>query len=132
MRKSLVGYVLFAALIGIASACAVPETTRNTPASEPAEQQAPASSSAAPTMVEMPAVEGDNLKVAMDTLDSLGITNVLPQPTDGHAFVANPANWIVVTQDPAAGTRLGTDDETTLQVAKTDEAESKWCGDGDC
>ncbi|ASR33718.1 hypothetical protein BAY61_00510 [Prauserella marina] len=138
MRRSLALSVLFTALLGTAMACAVPSTTRDTPASEPATlsaelaEQPALPPSAAPTMVEMPTVEGENLMVAMDTLDSLGITNVLPLPADGHAFVANPANWVVVAQDPAAGMQLSTADEATLQVAKTDEAESSWCGDGDC
>lgn len=141
MRKSVAACILSAAVIGAMTACAVPDTKQDTPApvtvTASAEPIAPAelstpSSSAAPAMVEMPAVDGQNLMAAMDTLDALGVTNVLPLPADGHAFVANPANWVVVTQDPAPGTQLSTADDVTLQVAKTDEAESSWCGDGDC
>ncbi|MFD2400098.1 PASTA domain-containing protein [Prauserella oleivorans] len=80
----------------------------------------------------MPSVEGLNLMAAMDTLENLGMTNIQPLPVDGHAFVANPANWVVVAQEPAADTQANTAGEVTLQVSKTDEAESSWCGDRDC
>ncbi|PXY19335.1 hypothetical protein BAY60_31735 [Prauserella muralis] len=77
-------------------------------------------------------MEGQNLMLAMEAMDGLGLTNVVPLPADGHAFVANPTNWVIVAQDRAPGTRISTSDEATVHVAKTDEAESSWCGDGDC
>lgn len=46
--------------------------------------------------------------------------------------MANPANWVVVGQEPPAGTRVSTADQVTLQVAKTDEAEGSFCLDGEC
>lgn len=138
MRKSLAAFMLFAAVIGAATACAMPETTEETPApttlsvdpATPVEMSTP--SSAAPATVEMPSVEGQNLVLAMDSLEGVGMSNVLPLPADGHAFVANLANWVVLVQTPAAGSQVSTADEVTLQVAKTDEAESSWCGDGEC
>lgn len=142
MRKSLAACILSAVVIGAVAACTPPESTQDTPAPEPAtlsvepaapvDLSTPSAPSVEPTTVEMPTVVGQNLGTATNTLTALGVTTVLPLPADGHAFVANPANWVVVAQEPTAGTQLRTTDEVTLQVAKTDEAESSWCGDGDC
>jgi len=135
MLKPVAACILSAAVIGATAACQAPAGPAPATVSTSAESIAPAdlsSESASPTTVKMPSVEGENLMAAMDTLDALGVTNVLPRPNDGHAFVANPANWVVAAQDPAAGTELSTADEVILQVSKTDEAESSWCGDGDC
>lgn len=85
-----------------------------------------------PARVKVPSVVGMNLQLAEHKLEQKGFTNILPLPVDGHAFVANPANWVVVGQDPASGKRMGKSAEFTLEVAKTDEAENSVCLDGDC
>ncbi|MFC4003091.1 PASTA domain-containing protein [Prauserella oleivorans] len=134
MRKSLAALVLSAAIIGAATACAMPDTQQTRVPESPTLSVQPAApvEPPTPTTVEMPSVEGLNLMAAMDTLENLGMTNIQPLPVDGHAFVANPANWVVVAQEPAADTQANTAGEVTLQVSKTDEAESSWCGDRDC
>ncbi|MCP2254328.1 PASTA domain-containing protein [Prauserella aidingensis] len=135
MLKPVAACILSALVIGATAACQAPGGPAPTTVTTSAESVAPAdlsSEPASPTTVTMPSVEGQNLMEAMDTLDQLGVTDILPRPNDGHAFVANPANWVVAAQDPTAGTELSTADEVTLQVSKTDEAESSWCGDRDC
>lgn len=80
----------------------------------------------------MPSVIGTNLQVSYDELTDRGFTDVVPLPVDGHAFAANYRNWIVVGQDPAAGAKVKSDRAITLEVEKTDAAESRSCLDLDC
>src|SRR5690606_9006659 len=75
----------------------------------------------------MPSVTGTNLQVSYDELTDRGFTDVVPLPVDGHAFAANYRNWIVVGQDPAAGAKVKSDRAITLEVEKTDAAESRSC-----
>lgn len=148
MRTSLAVIALAAALGAGISACGTPAESIDSPtlATTPveagtADDAAPSSddaaddTSATPTpapAVKMPAVEGTNLQVSVYKLERKGFSNISPLPVDGHAFAANYANWVIVAQTPAAGKRVSTDVEVTLEVAKTDEAENSVCLDGDC
>lgn len=80
---------------------------------------------------EVPGVVGVLLATARRDLDDLGL-GVEVHPVDGHLIALNDANWRVVGQDPGAGAALTVEGTVTLEVEKTAEAESSWCGDGDC
>lgn len=150
MRSTLAAAALAALLAGGISACNVPAESTETPSVEStriadyetgddaasidddAVDESSPEPAPKPVKAKMLSVEGMNLQVAEHKLEQKGFTNVLPLPVDGHAFVANPANWVVVGQDPASGKRVAKDTEITLEVAKTEEAENSVCLDGDC
>lgn len=150
MRNTLVAAALAALSVGALSGCspsdassAPPTVTITAPAPAVDEQEVveePETTTPKPakakkpaaTTVAMPNVKDTNLSVTMHKLEKKGFTTITPLPVDGHAFVANPANWVVLGQDPAAGKRVNPRSEITLEVAKTEEAENSWCGDNDC
>lgn len=80
----------------------------------------------------MPSLRGLVLSDGEDALRALGIENVSAVPVDGHMFVFNDNNWIVVRQTPDPGAVVAPDEEVTLDVEKTEAAESRFCFDGDC
>ncbi|GAA5109398.1 hypothetical protein GCM10025762_16050 [Haloechinothrix salitolerans] len=136
MLKSLVAVTFGAILAGSVSACGTSTEPTDSPAVTPtptvdvtteAEPQ-----TSAPAKAKMPPVKGTNLQVSVHKLERLGFTDIMPLPVDGHAFAANYANWKIVGQDPAAGKRVRTNIEVTLEVVKTDEAENSFCFDNDC
>ncbi|WP_007026544.1 PASTA domain-containing protein [Saccharomonospora iraqiensis] len=83
------------------------------------------------TVREVPGVVGLLLATARRDLDDLGL-GVEAHPVDGHLIALNDANWRVVGQAPGAGEALTVEGTVVLGVEKTAEAESRWCGDGDC
>lgn len=148
MRMSLAIVAIAAAVGGGISACSTPAEPIDSPTyaaptaeveaedeSAPAADDATDDTSATPTpepAVKMPDVEGTNLQLSVYKLERKGFTDISPLPVDGHAFAANYANWVIVAQTPAAGKRVSPDVEVTLEVAKTEEAESSSCIDRDC
>ncbi len=121
-----------------------PSRTGTPPATPPAGGAPPATPSAGPSgtaetaetaetaaVREVPGVVGALLSTAQRDLDDLGL-GVEVHPVDGHLIALNYANWRVVGQAPQAGDTLAGEGTVTLEVEKTAEAESSWCGDGDC
>ncbi|EIE99526.1 PASTA domain-containing protein [Saccharomonospora glauca] len=82
--------------------------------------------------VPMPSLHGVNLGDGVRALRALGIDDITTVPIDDHLFVFNRDNWIVVRQAPSAGKIVTPGEEVVLSVEKTDEAESRFCFDGDC
>jgi PASTA domain len=51
--------------------------------------------------------------------DRLGLTNVkLSSANPKYTFVLQPANWTVVSTEPAAGTQVQADDPVVVKVTK--------------
>ncbi|EHY87971.1 PASTA domain-containing protein [Saccharomonospora azurea] len=82
--------------------------------------------------VPMPSLRGVVLGNGVAALRALGVENVTTVPVDGHLFVVDHDNWVVVRQAPKAGVTVAPDEEVTLSVRKTEEAESRFCFDNDC
>ncbi len=80
----------------------------------------------------MPSLHGVVLGDGVEALRALGIDEVTTVPIDGHLFVFDRDNWIVVRQVPRAGEIVPPGGEVTLSVRKTDEAEARFCFDDDC
>ncbi len=80
-------------------------------------QQGPAPS-AAPSVVVMPDVVGQNAAVALDKLHKLGLKNVDLGTVDGHEFVVLPQNWTVKTQTAKPGEKLAPDTKVVLGCAR--------------
>ncbi|WP_298181623.1 PASTA domain-containing protein [Saccharomonospora sp.] len=85
-----------------------------------------------PNPTVMPSLRGIVLGDGEDALRALGIGNISAVPIDGHMFVFNDDNWVVLRQTPRAGETIDREAEVTLGVRKTREAESRFCFDGDC
>lgn len=67
----------------------------------------------------VPQVANLRLSDAEDRLDDAGFWRVHAEDVSGRErFVVNPANWIVRSQEPAAGARVDTGTQITLRVSK--------------
>jgi beta-lactam-binding protein with PASTA domain len=67
----------------------------------------------------VPKVTGMHLEKAEGILSAAGFTDVRPQDaTSQHRVVVNPANWLVRSQAPVAGTQAATSATITLKVGK--------------
>ncbi|WP_024874469.1 PASTA domain-containing protein [Saccharomonospora piscinae] len=82
--------------------------------------------------VPMPPLRDVGLDPARTVLRELDIDEITTVPVDGHLFVLNRRNWVVVRQAPRPGEEVAADREVTLYVRKTAEAEARFCFDGDC
>ena len=80
----------------------------------------PAATAAAPSIVTLPDVVGQNGAIAEDTLRSLGLTKVetAADATSGREVVLNPANWTVTKMEPKAGTQIRTDQTVVVTMTK--------------
>ncbi|MGH3984355.1 MAG: PASTA domain-containing protein [Pseudonocardiaceae bacterium] len=75
---------------------------------------------AAPSIVTLPDVVGQNGAIAEDTLRSLGLTKVqtAADATSGREVVLNPANWTVTKIEPKAGTQIRSDQTVVVTMTK--------------
>jgi PASTA domain len=69
--------------------------------------------------VALPNLVGERLTAAENRLTAAGFKTIKPVDATGrHRAVVNPENWLVHSQDPAAGARVTTHTLITLQVTK--------------
>lgn len=103
------------------SVLATPESTTTTPA------PTTTTTTAAPTTtivggIEVPDVEGLDHQLAQDTMQFAGLRNLAEEDASGEGRrLLWDRNWIVVEQDPVAGTIVTKDTKITLHSLKDDE-----------
>ncbi|HZA15756.1 MAG TPA: PASTA domain-containing protein, partial [Pseudonocardiaceae bacterium] len=75
---------------------------------------------AAPSIVTLPNVVGQNGAIAEDTLRSLGLTKIqmAADAASGREVVLNPANWTVTKIEPTAGTQIRSDQTVVVTMTK--------------
>jgi hypothetical protein len=75
---------------------------------------------AAPKIVTLPDVVGQNGAIAQDALQSLGLTKVdlAADATSGKQVVLVPENWHVTKIEPKAGTQVRTDQTVVVTMTK--------------
>lgn len=128
----LLAALLAAGLVGLTAACggngaASPQTvtviektvvTTATPAVPPP----PPPPVASPSRIRVPNVVGKNHQLAQDTMQSVGLYNLLEEDATGQGrMLLWDRNWVVVSQDPPAGTMVGEDQPITLRSKKIGE-----------
>ena len=92
-----------------------PEPTRDAPA-EAAESAPPASAG-----IVVPNVVGEDHQYAQDTMQAAGLYNLAEEDATGQGrLLLWDRNWVVVSQSPAAGTRVA-DDATIILRSKQDD-----------
>jgi hypothetical protein len=85
---------------------------------DPAGPAKPAPSPAAPALLTMPGVIGQNASVALDELHKVGFTNIDLGTVDGRRVVLLPQNWTVKAQSAKAGARMAPDAKIVLGCAR--------------
>jgi beta-lactam-binding protein with PASTA domain len=71
------------------------------------------------TSITIPDLTGQNAKIAENKLTSLGISDVeFASATPKYQNVFSPANWTVVSIEPAPGTTVSSTDTVVLKVTK--------------
>ncbi|MDU0864915.1 PASTA domain-containing protein [Actinomyces urogenitalis] len=119
--------IIVVVILGLASMCGggdkaadSPTATESAaPASTPSEQET------AVATITMPDVTGQKGDAAKKAIEDAGITSLVTMTdVDGEDSVWNPANWSVVSQEPAAGTEVAADVEVTLMVNHDSEDEA--------
>jgi beta-lactam-binding protein with PASTA domain len=69
--------------------------------------------------ITIPDLTGQNAKIAENKLEALGITDVeFASATSKYQNVFAPANWTVVSIEPAPGTAVSSSDTVVLKVTK--------------
>ena len=69
--------------------------------------------------ITIPDLTGQNAKIAENKLEALGITDVeFASATPKYQNVFAPANWTVVSIEPAPGTAVSSSDTVVLKVTK--------------
>jgi beta-lactam-binding protein with PASTA domain len=67
----------------------------------------------------VPDVVGENHQVAQDTMQAAGFFKLLEEDATGqHRMLINDRNWVVVSQQPKAGSRVPLDTTVTLRSKK--------------
>ncbi|MEV5966099.1 PASTA domain-containing protein [Kribbella sp. NPDC051952] len=70
----------------------------------------------------MPNVVGMNHQLAQDTMQAAGFYFLTEEDATGQGrLLINDRNWVVVTQDPKAGTRAPADTKILLRSKKIGE-----------
>jgi beta-lactam-binding protein with PASTA domain len=71
------------------------------------------------TSITIPDLTGQNAKIAENKLTALGIADVeFASATTKYQNVFSPANWTVVSIEPAPGTTVSSTDTVVLKVTK--------------
>ena len=122
---SIVGLVLLSACSGTdtASGARSDAASSSSIAPQPAETNQPAATTGAAAAIAVPKVVGQRLDEATGVLTAAGLTKT--SPTDGTGqgrVVLNPTNWIVQSQEPAAGARVTAGQMITLVVVKPSDS----------
>ena len=111
-------------LVGCGGPSAAPPVTTVTvqapaPAAPAPAALAPAAP-AAPSIVTLPNVVGQNGAIAEDTLRSLGLTKIqmAADTASGREVVLNPANWTVTKMEPKAGAQIRSDQTVVVTMTK--------------
>jgi beta-lactam-binding protein with PASTA domain len=69
--------------------------------------------------ITIPDLTGQNAKIAENKLEVLGITDVeFASATTKYQNVFSPANWTVVSIEPAPGSTVSSSDTVVLKVTK--------------
>ena len=99
---------------------APPVTTVTVQAPAPAPAALAPAAPAAPSIVTLPNVVGQNGAIAEDTLRSLGLTKIqmAADAASGREVVLNPANWTVTKIEPTAGTQIRSDQTVVVTMTK--------------
>jgi beta-lactam-binding protein with PASTA domain len=107
-------------LILAVAAASILVTGCGTASPSAAAPEASVTTSAAPSMVTLPDVVGQNGAIARDTLTTLGLTklDLAADATSGHQIVLNPANWTVTKMEPKAGTQVRTNQTVVITMTK--------------
>ena len=72
--------------------------------------------------IEVPNVVGEDHQLAQDTMQAAGLYNLSEEDATGQGrLLLFDRNWVVVSQDPPAGTHVSPDQTITLHSKKADE-----------
>lgn len=117
----VVALLVVLGLTGCGGGTAAPGTTVTVTA--PAADDAPlprAPTSAAPAVVTIPDLVGQNGAIAQDALTQLGFTQVrlAADPRSGRSVVVLPENWTVTRVDPSPGTAVPTTQLIVVTMTK--------------
>jgi hypothetical protein len=95
-----------------------PSTVTVTPSQRSAVAE-PASTSAAPTQINIPEVSGQNAEIVRKKLEKMGLTDVsLSSANPKYSVVVLASNWTCVSIEPAPGTVVMSDDPVVVKVYK--------------
>lgn len=129
----LLSALLGVVLVGITASCGgtgtaaqtvtvIRETvvTTATPATTPPPPAATSDSGAG--KIAVPDVVGKNHQLAQDTMQAVGLYNLLEEDATGQGrMLLFDRNWVVLSQDPPAGTMVSEDQPITLRSKKIGE-----------
>jgi hypothetical protein len=104
-----------------ASASATATTLSPTPSAEPTTEQPPTTPPTTTSGPVVPSVVGHRLGAAITELVAEGYVNVVAVDAAGDKVPVNPENWIVRSQEPAAGTGSPVTTRVRLIVVKPSE-----------
>jgi beta-lactam-binding protein with PASTA domain len=78
-----------------------------------------ATTTATAASITIPDLTGENAKIAEDRLKGLGLTNItLSSANPKYQNVFVPANWTVVSIEPAPGSTVKSSDDVIIKVTK--------------
>jgi hypothetical protein len=88
----------------------------------PTAQPTPSVTAGAPKQAVVPNVVGVNHQLAQDTMQAAGFYFLTEEDATGQGrLLVNDRNWVVVSQDPAAGSTVPTDTKILLRSKKLGE-----------
>ncbi len=97
-----------------------PETVTETVQAKPAPKPKPAAVKS--NMITVPDVVGENHQYAQDTMQAAGLYNLDERDATGEGrMLLWDRNWVVVSQDPPAGSEVTEDTTITLSAKKEGE-----------
>jgi hypothetical protein len=99
-----------------------PETVTETVRAKPAAAPKPKPKPAAAVTIAVPEVVGENHQYAQDTMQAAGLYNLDERDATGQGrMLLWDRNWVVVSQDPPAGTQVDENATITLSAKKEGE-----------
>jgi beta-lactam-binding protein with PASTA domain len=83
------------------------------------EASAPSTAATSGASITIPDVTGQNAKIAEQSLERLGLSDVsLSSANPKYSVVLLPANWTVVSVEPPPGTLVSANDSVVVKVTK--------------
>jgi hypothetical protein len=101
---------------------AAPPPSPTVSVAPPTAQPTPSVTASAPKQAVVPNVVGVNHQLAQDTMQAAGFYFLTEEDATGQGrLLVNDRNWVVVSQDPAAGSTVPTDTKILLRSKKLGE-----------
>ncbi|MFB9906613.1 PASTA domain-containing protein [Allokutzneria oryzae] len=115
IRKTVVAGMAVAVLCGCGPQSTQPPMSSTTPSKAPTTPVAAGS-------VTVPNVVGMEHQAAQDTMQAVGLRNLAEEDATGRKrLLVNDRNWVVVSQEPAAGATVPKSTKILLRSKKKDD-----------